>query len=86
MSFSPSPSSSGRKVTATIGNDTFELLTKDEAGFVDKTVDAEKLIAAMKAGIAMRIQGRSASGATQDSYSLSGVTDALERANKECNG
>ena len=74
------------KVTATIGNDTFELLTKDEAGFVDKIVDADKLIADMKAGIAMRIQGRSASGATQDSFSLSGVTDAFERANKECNG
>jgi hypothetical protein len=39
----------------------------------------------MKAGSAMKVQGRSARGTnTTDNYSLSGISDALERIAKEC--
>jgi len=41
----------------------------------------------MKTGSTMKIQGKSARGtSTSDVYSLKGLSDALERAAKECSG
>jgi hypothetical protein len=81
------PFAPGAKVTVTIGSDKFELFTKDEGAFVEKTEDEAKLLGALKAGSSMTIQGRSARGTnTSDNYSLSGTTDALERIAKECSG
>jgi len=81
------PFAPGGKVTLTIGSDKFELFTKDEGAFIEKTEDEAKLVAALKAGSSMRVQGRSARGTnTSDTYSLSGTTDALERIAKECSG
>ena len=75
----------GGKVTVTIGSSNFELFTKDEGAFIEKTEDEGKLAAAMKAGNAMTVKGRSARGTnTSDNYSLSGATAALERIAKEC--
>ena len=77
----------GGKVTMTIGNSKFELFTKDEGAFVEKSEEEAKIVAAMKAGSAMKVQGRSARGTnTTDNYSLSGATAALERIAKECGG
>ena len=77
----------GGKVTVTIGNDKFELFTKDEGAFVEKTEDEAKLVEALKSGSSMQIKGRSARGTnTSDTYSLSGSTDALDRLAKECSG
>ena len=81
------PFAPGGKVTLTIGNDKFELFTKDEGAFVEKTEDEAKLVEALKSGSSMQIQGRSSRGTnTSDTYSLSGSTDALERLAKECSG
>ncbi len=81
------PFAPGAKVTLTIGSDKFELFTKDEGAFVEKTEDEAKLVGALKAGSSMTIQGRSARGTnTSDNYSLSGTTDALDRIAKECSG
>ena len=75
----------GGKVTVTIGSDKFELFTKDEGAFVKETEDEAKIVEAMKAGSTMRVQGKSARGtSTSDNYSLSGISDALERIAKEC--
>jgi invasion protein IalB len=75
----------GGKATVTIGSNSFELFTKDEGAFVEKTEDEAKLVDAMKAGNAMTVKGRSARGTdTSDNYSLSGATAALERIAKEC--
>ena len=77
----------GGKTTVSVGSDKFELFTKDEGAFVEKTEDEGKLVGAMKAGSAMTVQGRSARGtSTSDNYSLSGISDALERIAKECSG
>ncbi len=79
------PFPAGNKVTVTIGSDKFELFTKDEGAFVKKTEDEGRVIEAMKAGSAMKVQGRSARGTnTTDNYSLGGLSDALERIAKEC--
>lgn len=81
------PFAEGAKVTATIGSAKFELFTKEEGAFVEKSQDEAKLIEAMKAGSTMKVEGRSARGTnTRDTYSLKGLSEALERAMKECSG
>jgi hypothetical protein len=79
------PFAEGAKVTATIGGKKFELFTKEEGAFIEKPEAETTLIEAMKAGSTMKIEGRSARGTnTADTYSLKGLTEALERAAKEC--
>jgi invasion protein IalB len=79
------PFSEGAKVTLTVGAAKFELFTKDEGAFVDKPENEAKIIEAMKTGSTMKIDGKSARGtATSDTYSLNGLSDALDRAAKEC--
>jgi hypothetical protein len=81
------PFAEGAKVTAVIGSDKFELFTKEEGAFVEKPEMETKLIDAMKGGSTMKIQGKSARGTnTTDTYSLNGLSEALERAAKECSG
>jgi hypothetical protein len=81
------PFAQGAKVTATIGSAKFDLFTKDEGAFVDKPDTETKIIDAMKTGNSMKIEGKSARGtATSDTYSLNGLSDALDRAAKECSG
>jgi hypothetical protein len=79
------PFSEGAKATLTIGGAKFDLFTKDEGAFVDKPETEAKIIEAMKTGSSMKIDGKSARGtATSDTYSLNGLSDALDRAAKEC--
>ena len=81
------PFANGAKTTVTIGTAKFELFTKDEGAFVEKPEMEAKLIEAMKTGSTMKIVGKSSRGtATSDVYSLKGLSDALDRAAKECSG
>jgi invasion protein IalB len=81
------PFSEGAKTTVTVGSEKFEMFTKDEGAFVEKPEMETKLIEAMKTGNTMKIEGKSARGtATTDVYSLNGLSDALDRAAKECSG
>jgi hypothetical protein len=81
------PFAAGAKTTVTIEGKKFELFTKDEGAFVEKTTDESKLVDAMKAGNSMKVEGKSARGThTSDTYSLRGIADAIERIGKECSG
>jgi hypothetical protein len=81
------PFGPGAKATVTIGTAKFELFTKEEGAFVEKPNMETKLLEAMKTGSTMKIDGKSARGtATTDTYSLNGLSDALDRATKECGG
>lgn len=81
------PFGEGAKVTATVDKEKFELFTKEEGAFVEKPEMETKLLEAMKTGTTMKVEGRSARGTgTVDTYSLSGLSDALERIGKECGG
>ena len=81
------PFAQGAKVTATIGTAKFDLFTKEEGAFVEKPEMETKIIDAMKTGNTMKIEGKSTRGtATSDVYSLNGLSDALDRAAKECSG
>lgn len=81
------PFADGAKATATVDKEKFELFTKEEGAFVEKPEMETKLIEAMKGGTTLKIEGKSVRGtATTDNYSLSGLSDALERIAKECGG
>ena len=81
------PFADGAKVSASVGTDKFELFTKKEGAFVEKPETETTLIEAMKGGTTLKIEGRSVRGtSTTDNYSLSGLSDALERIAKECGG
>jgi hypothetical protein len=79
------PFAEGAMVTVTVDNEKFQLFTKDEGAFLEKAEDEQRLVAAMRKGSTMRVEGRSARGTdTSDDYSLNGVSNALDRMAQEC--
>ena len=79
----------GSTVTAKVGSDTFEMFTKNENGegaaWVRKQTDQARLIDAMRRGQELIVTGTSKRGTeTHDSYSLAGLSDALERIHSSC--
>ena len=79
------PFAEGAKTTVIIGSDKFELFTKDEGAFVDKPETETGLIEALRKGGTMKVEGTSVRGTkTSDTYSLSGLGDAIDRVVKEC--
>lgn len=70
---------------AVIGSETFTLFAKDESAWIQNTADSPRLVNAMRAGSSMEVFGESSRGTkTVDTYSLRGVTAALNRAAQEC--
>lgn len=68
-----------------IGSDKWEMYTEANEGFIEKSRDEERLVSAMRRGSDMRISAVSARGtATNYSFSLLGVSAALDRVKKEC--
>lgn len=79
------PLKPGVPATFKIGDKTIEGFTKGEGAYIEKSSDEAELVAAMKAGATMVIQGRSTRGTlTTDEYSLSGISKALEAVDKAC--
>jgi hypothetical protein len=79
----------GSTVTAQIGTGTFEFFTKNDgnngAAWVRERVDEVKLVEAMRAGQGLVVIGTSKRGThTTDTYSLAGLSDALEKIHAEC--
>jgi hypothetical protein len=75
----------GSEPTATIGNKTFNFYSEGDAAWVFQK-DESALVQAMKAGATMVVRGTSSRGTlTTDTYSLSGVTAALNKIDQECN-
>lgn len=71
-------------VTITIGDKKFTLFTKDGAAWADDGTD-RALVAAMKAGSRMVVQGTSSRGTlTTDTYSLSGFSAAYKAISEAC--
>ena len=81
------PFGAAAKATLTVGTAKFDLFTKDEGAFVEKTDAETKLVEALKKASSMKVDGKSVRGtATSDVYSLDGLNDALARIAKECSG
>ena len=72
-------------VSVTIGNEVFTLFGEGESAWAFTRHDDRELVTAMKAGVAMVIEGRSWRGTvTTDTYSLLGFTAAYEAISQTC--
>ena len=68
-----------------IGSDKWEMYTSEDEGFIHRASDEKRLVSSMKRGSDMRISAVSARGtATSYNFSLLGVTDSLNRMEREC--
>lgn len=79
----------GSSVTVEIGADTFTFFTKNDGGagaaWVLAQSDEERLIQAMKSNPTATVSGTSRRGTvTKDTYSLVGLSDALDKAHQAC--
>ena len=72
-------------MSVTVGTDTFKLFIKGERGFVSDQAEEANLIEALKKGSNATVKATSARGtATTDTYSLSGLTAALDKLAAAC--
>ena len=79
----------GSTVTAQVGSDKFEMFAKNEDGagaaWVRERADEVRLIEAMKRGQQLIVVGTSLRGTvTHDTYSLAGLSDALDKIHASC--
>lgn len=79
------PFASGSTVTVEIGDSTFEMFTEGEWAWPASASDDAKIVTAMKRGSLAVVTARSARGTvTKDTFSLLGLTAALEEAESRC--
>ena len=68
-----------------IGNETFSLFTDDDTAWAYDTETDRAMVAAMRRGAQMVVQGTSSRGTlTTDTYSLFGFTATMETINEAC--
>jgi hypothetical protein len=73
--------------TAQIGSATYLMFGQNDGAWVKNAAEEPQLVEAMRKGSEMIIKGKSTRGTeTTDTYSLKGITNALERVAKECGG
>jgi invasion protein IalB len=71
--------------TVTVGDADFDLFTSGDGAWADTADRDRQIVEAMKAGTTMSLKGVSWRGTeTRDRYSLSGVTNAMNRIDTEC--
>jgi hypothetical protein len=71
--------------TAELGTVKFELYTKSGGAWIKKAADEARMIDAMRKGTDLTIKGTSGGGMqSSDQYSLKGLAQALDRAEREC--
>lgn len=79
------PFQEASKVTITVDGKTFTMFTEADTAWIEVQSQEPALVDAMKAGRTMIVQGTSRRGTvTKDTYSLSGVTAAMEAITREC--
>jgi hypothetical protein len=79
----------GSKVTADVGADKFEFFTKNDGGagaaWVEQQPDETRLVDAMRRGAEIIVTGVSKRGTTtHDTYSLAGLSEALDKIHEAC--
>lgn len=79
------PIKAGSDITVTVGNDAFALFPNEERAYVADATEELKLIEAMRKGSKLTVQATSERGtATTDTYSLSGLSQALQALAAGC--
>lgn len=73
------------EVSVAIGSATFQMFTKGDGAWMNTREEEKELVDAMRRGSSMVVKGISTRGTeTTDTYSLAGVTAALQRAAQAC--
>jgi len=81
------PFAGGSTVGLDIGGTKFDLFSDGEWAWAGSKDDDAKIIAAMKSGASAVLTARSARGTqTADTFSLNGISAALDEAAKRCAG
>jgi len=71
--------------TATVGSDGFQLYPKEDKAFMRDPAEEKELVAEMRRGITLTLEGLSNRGTeTKDTFSLRGVTAALNHVEEVC--
>lgn len=79
------PYKKGVEVSVTIDNDKYQLFTKGELAWAYDTQQDAKMVNAMKKGSKMEVRGTSRLNSySNDTYSLSGFTNAYNRMKQLC--
>ena len=72
-------------VEVNIGGQVFKLFTEGESAWPGSPAEDSKLVSALRAGSSAVVTGRSARGTvTKDTFSLSGITAATNKAQAAC--
>ena len=73
------------KATVQVGSDKFEFFTKADAAWMLTGPDEQRLISGMRTASEMTVKGFSKRGTlTTDTYSLKGISAALDKAAEGC--
>ena len=79
------PFKPGTEAAAQIGGTTFALYTQQDGAWIKNAIEEAKMVDAMRGGDNVMIKGVSAKGTqSTDTFSLKGVSQALDRAGQEC--
>lgn len=80
------PFAPGSTVTVQVDDQEFSMFTREDGAWMESAADEQQLVAAMRAGSAMTVKGRSSRGTdTTYTFSLSGVTAGSNRIQNGCN-
>jgi invasion protein IalB len=73
--------------TAQIGSSTFVMFGQNDGAWIKNAAEEPQLVDAMRKGAELVVKGKSTRGTeTTDTYSLKGISNALDRVAKECGG
>lgn len=79
------PFADNSKVAVEVDGKSFSMFTKGDGAWMENTEEENSLVAAMKAGSKMTVRGTSRRGTnTTDTYSLSGITAAVNKIASVC--
>lgn len=79
------PFKSGAEATAQVGGSSFALYTQQDGAWIKNATEEAKMVDAMRGGDNAVIKGVSAKGTqSTDTFSLKGVSQALDRTAQEC--
>jgi len=79
------PQKAGVDATATIGSASYVLYTQNDGAWVKNAAEEAQMVETMRKGSDMVVKSMSHSGAkTTDTYSLKGLSEALDKVAEEC--
>ncbi len=79
------PFKPGSEASAQIGSTSFALYTQEDGAWIKNAAEETQMLDAMRSGDTAVIKGTSAKGTqTTDTYTLKGVSQALDRVAQEC--